>query len=165
MDDNAVIPADYNLPFAGETFIRTLPEHFETEALALRTYTFNVTKPNNEGPETITVTVPKGEWRVTLVQFTSDGTPAGSFIADGSHTLVAGGNDTITFDIANHSPAFSDSGNIRLICVNTTFDSNGKHLEDYFTEETPNASILIEAPLLVQVDAQKNSHSNDGQGQ
>ncbi len=148
MDDNAVIPASYNTPYTGETFIPTLPEHFEADAFALSTYAFNVTKPSEGGPETITVTVPEGEWRVTLVQFTSDGTSVGSFIADGSHTLVAGSNDTITFDVANHSPAFSDSGNIRLICVNTTFDSNGKHLEDYFTEEAPNGSIVIDAPLV-----------------
>ncbi len=147
MDTNGVIPADYNTPYTGETFIRTLPEHFETDALALRTYAFTVPNPSDGGPESITVSVPTGEWRVTLVQFTSDGTAAGSFIADGPHTLTSGGSDTITFDVAGHSPAFSDTGNIRLICVNVTFDATGKQLEEYFTEEVPNASIVIDAPL------------------
>jgi hypothetical protein len=148
MDENEVIPAAYNTPYTGETFIRTLPEHFETDALTLRTYAFNVTRPNEGGPSTINVTVPQGEWRVTLVQFTSDGTPVGSFIADGPHTLIGGGsNNTLTLNVAGHNPAFSETGNIRLICVNVTFNGNGKSLDEYFTEETPNGRIIIDAPV------------------
>lgn len=147
MQNNAVIPANYNTAYTGETFVRTLPEHFETDALSLKTYAFNVTQPSEGGPETIKVEVSKGEWRVTLVQFTSDGTRDGSFIADGPHTLVADGTDTITFDVANHSPAFSDSGNIRLICVNVTFDGTGNQLDEYFTPEVPNGHIKIDAPV------------------
>ncbi len=147
MDNNDIIPPDYNTPYTGETFIRTLPEHFETDALALRTYAFNVTRPEDGGPESISVTVPAGEWRVTLLQFTSDGTPVGSFIVDGPHALSADGTDSIVFDVAGHSPEFSDTGNIRLVCVNVTFDGTGKQLDEYFTEEVPNASIVIDAPL------------------
>lgn len=144
MNDNDIIPPEFRTAYTGETFIRTLPEFFETDALSFRTFAFNVIHPSEGGPNKIKVQVPQGEWRVTLVQFTSDGTPVGSFIADGPHTLFGG--DSINFNIANHSPAFSESGNIRLICVNVTFDGTGKTLSEYFTEETPNGHIIIEAP-------------------
>ncbi len=149
MDDNSVIPASFRTPYTGETFIRTLPEFFETDALSLRTFAFNVTHPSEGGPNKIKVKVPFGEWRVTLVQFTSDGTPVGSFIADGPHTLVGGGNDTLTLNLANHNPSFSETGNIRLICVNVTFSGTGKTLDEYFTEEIPNGHIIIKAPVPV----------------
>lgn len=148
LQNNTVIPASFNLPaYTGQTFIRTLPVLFEVSARSLSTYAFNVTKPSQGGPASIKVTVPTGEWRVTLVQFTSDGTKDGSFIADGPHTVSASGTNTITFDMAAHSPAFTESGNIRLICVNTNFNGTGTQLSEYFTAEAPNSSIKIEAPL------------------
>lgn len=143
MDENGTIPANYSTPYTGQTFIRTLPSHFDVQANPLRAYAFNVTRPSDNGPSSINVSVPYGEWKVTLVQFTSDGTQQGSFIADGPHTVTS--NDSIVFDMANHSPAFSQTGNIRLICVNTTFDSTGTELSDYFTPEAPNARIVIDA--------------------
>lgn len=146
MENNAVIPANYNTPYTGQTFIPTLPNLFETSALSLSTYAFNVTRPSQGGPASIKVTVPTGEWRVALVQFTSDGTQVGSFIADGPHVVSASGTNTITFNVAGHSPAFSDTGNIRLVCVNVTFNGTGQQLSEYYTVETPNASIKIEAP-------------------
>ena len=146
MNENGTIPANYNTPYTGETFIRTLPTHFDVQASPFRAYAFNVKQPTSGGPQTINVSVPYGEWKVTLVQFTSDGTEVGSFIADGPHTVTSGGS--VSFNVANHSPAFSSTGNIRLICVNTTFDSDGTQLEDYFTAEAPNARIVIDAPVI-----------------
>jgi hypothetical protein len=153
LDKNLPIPASYGLgTFTGQTLVPALPTHFESNARAFSSYSFNVPQT---GRSTISVTAPLGEWKITLVQFTSDGTSQGSFIADGPHDLSS--NDTYVFNIANHNPPFTQTGNIRLICTNTTFNSTGTLLSDYFQTETDNARIVIDAPVTALVEETENA--------
>lgn len=137
LDSNDVIPANYRTPYTGETFIRTLPSSFSSDATSLQSFSFNVPHETNN----ISVNIAQGEWRITLLQYTSDGTMEGSFIVDGPHTLKDG--QSINFNVAAHNPAFTSNGNIRLVCANVTFDGKGNTLAEYFTEEAPNGSIAI----------------------
>jgi len=62
----------------------------------------------------VTVDVAEGEWRLSVVQFTSDGTPVGQFIIDGPH--ANNGGQTV-FDISQF-PRDPESGSVRLVCAN-----------------------------------------------
>lgn len=138
-DTNGVIPASYGTAFTGETFVRTLPSPFNANVRDLRTLSFNVPHSTN----TVTVTITAGEWRITLLQFTSDGTQIGSFIQDGPHTIVGAG--VHVFNIVGHVPAFTPSGNIRLVCANVSFSGTGLVLSDYFQSAPLTGTINIVA--------------------
>lgn len=141
-DTNGIIPANYGTAaYTGETFVRTLPETFTDSIPNLKTLSFNVPHDANNVPSTITVTITAGEWRLTVVQFTSDGTEVGSWIQDGPHTAFAG--DVVVFDIANREEEFTTEGNIRLVCANVTFTATGTTLEDYFQPEADSGTITI----------------------
>lgn len=138
LDDNQIVPANYGVTIAtGQTFIRTLPQNFTTNLKNLTTVSFTV--PNNLN--TVTVNITAGEWRITLLQFTSDGTPVGSFIIDGPHAILGAGSHV--FNISTHIPAFTANGSIRLVCANVTFSGTGTTSADYFSPEPTTGSISI----------------------
>ena len=135
-DTNTPIPASWNV-YAGQTFIPTLPANTTRSIKNLTSLSYTV--PNNTNK--ITITISKGEWRLTLLQFTSDGTPVGNFIMDGPHTIVGTGEHV--FDVANHAPAFTSEGSIRLVCSNVTFSGTGMELADYLANEPTTGTIKI----------------------
>lgn len=138
LDTNQIVPANYGVSIAtGQTFIRTLPQNFTTKLKNLTTVSFTV--PNNLN--TVTVNITAGEWRITLLQFTSDGTPVGSFIIDGPHAILGAGSHV--FNISTHVPTFTANGSIRLVCANVTFSGTGTNMSDYFTTEAPTGTISI----------------------
>jgi hypothetical protein len=141
MDTNGTIPANWNTPYTGQTFVRTLTGPIVGNVKNLMTLSFNV--PHNT--KSIKIDVASGEWRLTIVQFTSDGTSVGSWIQDGSYTVLGGGS--YTFDIATHVPSYTPTGNIRLVCANVNFpdaaSNPGTHLADYFSPEPNTGSITI----------------------
>ena len=133
LDNNSVIPPNYFI-YGGETFIRTLPSAFSQDLDALTAVTFTVPQETN----TITIET-EGEWRVTLVQFTSDGTSVGSWVQDGPHEIVGVGSHV--FDLSDIP--LSNSDIIRLICTNVKLEGTGKSLDEYYQPEAPNGSISI----------------------
>jgi hypothetical protein len=137
MENNGTIPANWGTPYTGQTVVRTLPSNFSANVKNLMTLSFNVPK----NLSTVTVTVTAGEWRITLLQFTSDGTPVGSFILDGPHAILNAG--VHVFNIATHVPAFTPTGNIRLVCCNVTFSGTGNQLSEYYSSEGTSGSISI----------------------
>ncbi len=138
MNENQIVPANYGTAIAtGQTFINTLPANFSASLRVMRGFSFNVPREIN----TITITITSGEWKLTLFQFTSDGTPVGSWIQDGPHTIFGAG--VHIFNVSTHVPAFSTTGNIRLVCTHVTLNGNGDSLADYFTPENPSGNISI----------------------
>ena len=121
--------------YVGQT-IRTLPLSLTESIQSLRSVSFNV--PHNYA--TIKVTATQGEWKVTLVQFISDGTSVGSWIQDGPHTLL---NSDYTFNLAALS--LTPTGNIRLICSNVTSIGTGNTFAEYFLPEPNTGTISIES--------------------
>lgn len=128
MDTNALIPASWNTAYTGQTVIRTLPASYTAGARSLQTLSFNVPHAAN----TVTITVNSGTWRFIVVQFTSDGGPAGSWIQDGVFSVSA--PSVKVFTITGHIPAYTPSGNIRLICVNVALTDLGG-LNNYFAPQ------------------------------
>ena len=124
MQNNAVIqpnqirgPMDPSM--IGETFIQTLPNSTMIFTLDMSNYSYFVPHETTN----IQISVNFGEWKFSLLQFTSDGTEAGQFIIDGPHSVnVADGEDPIeiNFDVASHVPAFTPTGNIYLVCTCVT---------------------------------------------
>ena len=120
LDKNEVIPSSWTSIYAdytGQTVIRNLPLSFNTDTTDLQTFAFTVVP----GTTTITVKTDLGEWRVILVQFTSDGTPVGIWRQDGVHSLNAG--DTHVFDLEDAD--FTETGLIRLVCVHVSLTDQG----------------------------------------
>lgn len=136
-ETNQTIPPNWFTAFPGETVIRTLPPSFSANLKNLHTVSFNV--PHSL--TTITITITAGEWRLTLFQFTSDGTQVGSWIQDGPVTIVGAG--VHVFTVTGHIPAFTATGNIRLTCANVSFSGTGNILADYFSPEPNTGSISI----------------------
>lgn len=135
-DTNSPIPASWGTNI-GESVIPKLPTSVTKNVKNLMTVSYTV--PNNTNQVTITIT--KGEWRLTLLQFTSDGTPVGNFIIDGPHTIVE--NGVHVFNVASHVPAFTAQGSIRLVCSNVSFSGTGTVLSDYFSNEPNTGTIKI----------------------
>jgi len=71
-----------------------------------------------KGVNTVTVDVAEGEWRLSVLQFTSDGTPVGQFIIDGPH--ANSGGQTV-FDMSQ----FIGTGYVRLVCANVGIHDYG----------------------------------------
>ncbi len=103
----------------GQSIIPTLPVSFSSTCVDQVYYAFSVPLTTN----TVTVTILKGEWRISLFQFTSDNTPVGQFIMDGPHSIINSGSKV--FNIASHVPAFSQTGKIRLVCTNVSMTDQG----------------------------------------
>ncbi len=88
----------------------------------MKTYSFTGPRTTNS----VSINVTSGDWMIGLFQFTSDGTPQGSFIMDGPHNL--NGSGSLNLQIAAHVPAFTLTGHIRLVCCNTTITDQGIEL-------------------------------------
>ncbi len=124
LDKNLVVPPTYTgnpIPpgTVGETFFKTLPSSVTLEANDLTMFGYSV--PNTI--QTININVTSGNWMFALLQFTSDNTPVGKFIFDGPHTV--NGTGTLSFQVSNHVPAFTETGIIKLVCSNTTVSDSG----------------------------------------
>ena len=102
-----------------QTFIPSLPDldfpvsEFDVITTDMTNYSYYIEKTLN----TIDINVHAGEWKFSLIQFTSDGTQSGQFIIDGPHYVNATDSSiNVHFDISGHVPAFTPDGNIYLIC-------------------------------------------------
>lgn len=82
----------------------------------------------------VTVFVSAGDWRLAMVQFTSDGTPAGVFMMDGVHSVTGPG--FATFDVTAFDPLPGNpllNGRIRLVCVHVSLNDYGSVLDNFRT--------------------------------
>jgi hypothetical protein len=150
LQNNAVIqpnqirgPMDPSM--IGETMIQTLPESIDIFTVDLSNYSYFVPHETTN----IQISVNFGEWKFSLLQFTSDGTEAGQFIIDGPHSVnVAEGEDPIlvNFDVASHVPAFTPTGNIYLVCSCVTI-TNQPGLYAYLGDFTLGGWISINSNL------------------
>lgn len=139
MDTNQIIPSDWNTAsypsqYVGQTALETLTD-ISFSLKNLMSYSFNVL----HSTDNIKIKVTRGTWRITLLQFTSDGTAVGSFkeyIAN-----IVEGDPEYIFPVS--SLGFTESGNIRLVCCNLTFFGTGSSLEDYFSPEVSTGTISI----------------------
>lgn len=140
LDNNGVItPATFN-QFVGETLLRTLTANFVGSCKNYYGFSFNVTHVT----QSLQVTSALGTWRVMVFQFTPRalGDFAGSWIQDGEYILQNG--QSKTFQISNHVPAYSATGNIRLVCANVTpLTGDGTQLADYYQPEPNTGTINI----------------------
>jgi len=149
LQQNAIIQpnqtaAPLNSSLVGQTIIQTLPDNVEIFTVDLSNYSYFV--PHNT--PSIDITVNFGEWKFSLLQFTSDGTNAGSFIIDGPHSFnVTGPSATLHLDIANHVPTFSATGNIYLVCSCVTV-TNQPGLNVYLGSPTLGGWIVIKKNLV-----------------
>ena len=142
-ETNQFIPGNYGLPaaYVGQTFVRTLPALFEAQATDLKNFIFNVTY----GTQNINVTIIAGEWRISLLQFMSDGSDTGSFVIDGPYEIGVGGAVSFT-DLLNPNRApgpFVAGSNIRLVLTHVSFSGTGLVLSDYFTTALLTGSIRV----------------------
>lgn len=114
--NNSVIPANYGTVFVGQTFIKTLATTQTEKVQDLSMLLFQVPAGTNK----VTVNITSGEWRVSLVQFISDGTSVGTFNMDGQHTVLAAGNH-----VFNIGAPFVNNGSIRLVCAHVGLKDYG----------------------------------------
>lgn len=124
MQDNFVIPEGYIFtPFfaigpddyAGQTFIPTLTlTDVSHQVQDMCMIVYQIPKPRTQ----VTVNVQLGEWRISVIQFTSDNTPVGIFKIDGPH--VNNGGSTV-INLAQ----FTDAGYIRLVCAHVSINDYG----------------------------------------
>jgi hypothetical protein len=150
LQTNAVIQPNQLSPpmsasMVGQTFIRTLPNNVVIFTDELSNFSYFVPHDTTN----IQISVNFGEWKFSLLQFTSDGTPDGQFIIDGPHSVnVADGEDPIlvNFDVANHVPAFTPTGNIYLVCSCVTI-TNQPGLYVYLGDFMLGGWITIDANL------------------
>ncbi len=140
MDTNQEVFPNYEVGQAvGQTFTQTLPNSYSNVLNQMYTVSFNVPHDRTN----ITVNITSGEWRITLLQFTSDGTPVGSFIIDGPHTVNSGETKVFNFNRPGDVLQFTSTGNIRLVCAHVSLNGTGKDLAEYFTPEVPSGEINI----------------------
>ena len=135
--------------FGGQVFTRELPLNYINEDVYdMRNLCFSIPAGTTE----VTVDVPRGLWRVTMTQFTSDGTSVGTFIQDpavGDYIdLQPGGSHT--FDLTSMN--YTNSGVINLICSNVSIMSAGG-LRDYYDELRLSGEIEItrDGPATVEL--------------
>lgn len=142
-DNNQVVPSDWTYglffddePFIhqGEEFITPLPAEVTKSLEAFKSLVYAVP----EETESITVTSTDGEWAVSLVQFTSDGTSVGTFVQSGPFTLYPG--DDHVFDVG--SLGFTPDGIIKLVCSQLSTIVSGD-LNDYYSNEPVAGTIKI----------------------
>ena len=132
-----------------QLFTRELPLTYVNEdVFDMRNLCFSIPSGTTE----VTVDVPKGLWRITMTQFTSDGTSAGTFIQDpavGDYIDLQPGG-THTFDLTAMN--YTNSGVINLICSNVSLMSAGG-LRDYYDELRPSGDIIItrDGPATVEL--------------
>ena len=136
MDNNEEIPADWKTSATG-TMIATLPEEgFSSEANDLSCFTFSIPHETNQ----VIIDIGTGEWNVSVVQFTSDGTPVGEWIQDPIRNLGPGGNTV--FDIAAHVPSYNANSDIYLVCSHVSLTDLGG-LNNYYSPIAVTGSISI----------------------
>jgi hypothetical protein len=135
--------------FGGQLFTRELPlSYINEEVFDMRNLCFSIPSGTTE----VTVDVPRGIWRVTMTQFTSDGTSVGTFVQDpavGDYIdLQPGGSHTFDLNAMN----YTNSGIINLICSNVSLMSAGG-LRDYYDELRPSGEIEItrDGPATVEL--------------
>lgn len=127
-NSNGAIPANWNTGFTGETFIRTLPNNFTEKVRDLTMLLFQVPA----GTNSITVNILSGEWRLSLVQFISNGGPSGTFNMDGQYSVTGPG-----VHVFNIGVPFVNNGTIRLVCAHVTLTDYGG-LGNFYEPVPPN---------------------------
>ena len=133
---NAVTPLNWiGTPHRGAVFTRILPANVTRSLQAFRSLVYVVPSTYT----TITATAVTGEWRVALVQFTSDGTQVGTFKQAGPFT-INGGDPARVFNIPSYG--FTPTGIIKLVAVQVKVQSLGG-LNDYYSVEPIPGSITI----------------------
>ncbi len=142
-DSNQVVPANWTYgasfgfqPFIhrGQEFITILPATVTKSLEAFKALVYAV--PNDR--TNVTATSVAGEWAVSLVQFTSDGTEAGTFVQSGPFTLNPG--DVHVFNVA--ALGFTPNGIIKLVCSQLSTIILGG-LNDYYSFEPVPGTINI----------------------
>jgi hypothetical protein len=124
-------------PFmAGETFMRTLPANAIINTVDLTNYSFSV--PPSTG--FININVTKGQWKFSLLQFTSDGTSVGNFIIDGPYYIENAG--TLKLPVASRVPSFTAEGIIYLVCSCVSVTDLGG-LENYLGTAVQSGSLNL----------------------
>lgn len=163
-ETNQLIPSDWSTSYTGQTIIRTLPETFTDSCKNNMTFSFNVEHNVNE----ILVNIDQGDWKIIVVQYTeesnehssssssssrsksksSDRILDGTWIQDGPYKISEG--SSMVLKIANKKkPAYTVSGNIRLICVNMSeFLGDGTSLDHYFQPEPNTGTIRLDATYV-----------------
>jgi hypothetical protein len=138
----------------GDTIIQTLSDLEEIFTVDLSNYSFYVPHDTTN----IRIRIDFGEWKFSLLQFTSDGTNAGSFIIDGPYSInVPLGSDPayVSYNVANHVPKFTATGNIYLVCSCVTI-TNQPGLYVYLGDYTLGGVIEIRKNLL-SLNVEENS--------
>lgn len=108
--DNNVLPVDPTFPpYEGQNFVPILTEAIvEYPMKDMTMLIFEVPKGTNFIDIHVT-----GEWRLSVVQFNSDGTPEGEYVMNGE--FINNGGQTF-FDVRH----FTGEGSIRLVCAHVT---------------------------------------------
>lgn len=120
----------------GQTFLRTLPLSLSVESADLRAFSFNIP----QGTTQINLNVARGDWRCTVVRFTSDGTSVGQFgqlPSPGQTTQLTNGQSH-RFDLTG----LVGTGNTRLVCVHVSINSAGL-AADFFEPEPITGSLSL----------------------
>ena len=89
----------------------------------------------------VRVTVNSGEWKLAMLQFTSDGTPVGVFSIDGLHDNNGGVTE---FDVTQ----FVDSGYIRMVCAHVSIINYGPGLDNFVGFPQISGNITIDVVPL-----------------
>lgn len=111
---NTVLQPGYTFPqYTGQTFVPVLDQDIVDYPMQDMTMLiFEV--PSDVSSVTVDVT---GEWRVSAVQFNSDGTPVGEFImypADNVPAVVVNGQTVVDLS------SFTGTGPVRLVCAHVS---------------------------------------------
>jgi hypothetical protein len=85
----------------------------------------------------VSVEVQQGEWRLAVVYFESDGTPAGIFQIDGPHAVAP--VNTQVFDIS----LFPSNKMCKLVCANVTITDAGTTQANFFSPAPISGKVKI----------------------
>ena len=134
-------------PFTfGDSMVPTLTGPYETSAWDMTMLAFSILPQTTS----IDIEVLAGEWRITLMQFTSDDTAAGEFIIDGPTAIDSSG--TLSFDIGSYG--FSPYAPIRLVCTHVSITDQGI-LENH-SGAIPDSGYIIINPNIPPLAARNN---------
>ena len=138
--DNGIIPESWvPAPFlpvegVGENFTPLLPATVTAELYDMSLLMYEIPAATT----TIDVEVFSGDWSISAVYFSSDGTAVGDFILDGPHRL--GSSDSLQLDISRFP---EDGGIVRLVCVNVTLTDYGSVENNIYSEPILSGKITI----------------------
>lgn len=139
LDNETLVPANWNVlgliaPYVGQTFFPTLSDLAVTkEVKDMSLLIYNLPTDTTQ----VSVEAQQGEWRLAVVYFESDGTPAGIFQIDGPHVVNPG--DTQVFDVT----VFPSNKMAKLVCANVTITDGGTVDANFFAPAPNSGKIKI----------------------